>query len=171
MTRGRIKLKLRQAARLFDIEPEWLWAIAQIESGFRPDAKNVDSGAAGLFQYLKGTAAEENIDPFDVKEAAAATAKRIRRAKATMEKAGLSPVLMDVYLFHQQGLKGFLEIWECSAGKTDTLSDARIRNMSSNLPATEKARFSDASTHQQKANVFLWFWRRRIERALQEVTA
>jgi hypothetical protein len=145
--------------------------MAEVESNFNPKAKNVESGASGLFQYLHLTAGEENIDPFDVVEAAAATGKRMRRQIATLSKVGVnSPGLSSVYLCHNQGVKGFMEIIECLHGQRPSLSDARLRNMGANLPPTEKIKFSTATTHQDKSNVFISFWEERMQRALKQVT-
>jgi len=173
MTKRQIKAVLRKAAHLFGIPKEWLWAMAQIESNFRPDARNLESGASGLFQFLHTTAGEENIDPFDVVEASAAAAKRIRRARAVLVKAGIQDsALTDVYLCHQQGLKGYLEIHNLLVGVVaEPLSESRIRNMGSNLPATAKIEFSKALSHREKVKVFLDFWEARMERALAEASA
>jgi hypothetical protein len=167
-----IKKRLRLAARLYDLEPHWLFAIARVESNMNPDARNLDSGAAGIFQYLKGTAKEENIDPMNLPEAAAATAKRIARDVAAMSKVGHTATLTDVYLSHQQGRSGYAEILRCfEAGiEQGRLSDSRIRNMSGNLPPAERIAFSGMTSHWSKADGFLRFWQGRMARALEEVT-
>ena len=66
---GDIIARAYLAARLFDIDVSILLVFARIESNFDDKAHNAGSGASGLYQYVRGTASEENIDPLNVPEA------------------------------------------------------------------------------------------------------
>ncbi len=48
-----------------NVPPEQIAALAEQESSWNPSAVNKSSGASGLLQYMKDTAARANIDPFD----------------------------------------------------------------------------------------------------------
>jgi soluble lytic murein transglycosylase-like protein len=64
---------LTAAARKRDIPPELLYSIAQVESGFRPDAVS-PKGAIGLMQLMPSTARQQSADPHDVEQNAEAGA-------------------------------------------------------------------------------------------------
>lgn len=70
-----------EAANAYGVDPKALRAIAQIESGMNPNAKNPDpnSTASGLFQFTKGTAKDFGLsNAFDPRESAFAAAKMLR---------------------------------------------------------------------------------------------
>ena len=52
------------AARKYDIPPEFLHSVVKAESGYRPDAVS-PKGAVGLMQLMPSTARELNADPRD----------------------------------------------------------------------------------------------------------
>lgn len=52
-----------------------LYALAEQESGFNPKAYNGEYGAAGILQFIPGTAAKHGIDPYNVEQAIDAAAK------------------------------------------------------------------------------------------------
>lgn len=51
--------------------------IANAESSFNPNARNSKSGAAGMFQFMPGTARGYGIDPYNVSQAADAAGKMV----------------------------------------------------------------------------------------------
>jgi hypothetical protein len=70
-----------EAAAVYGVDPKALRALAQIESGMNPNAKNPDpnSTASGLFQFTKGTAKDYGINnAFDPRESAFAAARMLR---------------------------------------------------------------------------------------------
>jgi hypothetical protein len=161
LSKFQIRRKLRQANKLFDLPRGWLWKIAQVESACNPSAVNKSSGAAGIFQFLKSTADEERIDPFNVAEAAAATAKRLKRFDPTYQR--FLPAMKDAcnkltayYLSHQQGERGIQQILLVASNPGVQLSEARLRNMRGNYP-----RALDG-THQEMAQQFLAYWDLRL---------
>ena len=66
------------AAQFNNVDPAFLSAVAQIESGGNPNAQASGSSAAGLFQFTRGTAAQYGLtnvfDPQASANAAAALA-------------------------------------------------------------------------------------------------
>jgi len=47
---------LETVAGLLNVNPSWLWALIQFESGGNPAARNPISGARGLIQFMHSTA-------------------------------------------------------------------------------------------------------------------
>ena len=58
------KEMVRAAARRSGLPPEFVESVAQIESGFRPDAVS-PKGALGVMQLMPGTARTLGADPYD----------------------------------------------------------------------------------------------------------
>jgi hypothetical protein len=48
--------RLRSVAAALDVDPNWLLAVMQAESGIDPKAQNADGGATGLIQFMPSTA-------------------------------------------------------------------------------------------------------------------
>lgn len=157
MTKRQIRKKLRLAAKLFGVKPEWLYVMAKAESNLNPTATNKGSGAMGLFQFLKATATEEALsDPYDVAESAAVVAERTRRYAQACIRDGLEPNLLNVYLIHQQGPKGLKQIYAAVQGAP--LTESRRKNIVSNLPGTPSA-----ADDQALAVFFLRYWVDRLD--------
>lgn len=78
------------AARAFAIEPELLYAIAQVESGFNPRAV-APGGYMGLFQlspvYFKAPPGESLLDPVTNARIAAAFVRRLLDSEHSVEGA------------------------------------------------------------------------------------
>ena len=55
---------VREAARRSGLPPEFVESVAQVESGFRPDAVS-PKGALGVMQLMPGTAKMLGVDPND----------------------------------------------------------------------------------------------------------
>jgi hypothetical protein len=166
MSKAKIKRKLRQAARLFDIDPKLLFLFATLESSWRPDAVNKGSGARGLFQYLAMTAKEEALaDPHNVAEAAAVTAERVDRYVRYLQRNKVPTEAVYVYLIHQQGFVGFQEIFDVAHGRRPELSAARIRNMRANIPAADRSLFESVANDHARAMLFLDSWANKVKAA------
>ena len=73
---------LDDAAAAHGVPREYLYALAEQESGFNPKAFNRETGAAGAFQYIASTAREQGINPFDFKESANAAARQFQERMA-----------------------------------------------------------------------------------------
>lgn len=100
------------AAQRYGIDPEVLSFIAQRESNFNPQAKNPNSSAKGLFQFIDGTAKGYNLDdPFDPEKSSDAAARFTRDNISFLRKnLGREPTKEEIYLSHQQGPAGALKL-------------------------------------------------------------
>lgn len=99
---------VRRAAERHGVDPNTLETIARLESGLNPQAKNPNSSAGGLFQFVDGTwKAYGGGDKFDAQRSAEAGAALARDNAATLRQAlGREPDGWEVYLAHQQGAGG-----------------------------------------------------------------
>lgn len=111
-----------------------------VESGGNPNAVNPTSGASGKWQFTPETGqwvAEQMGIPKNMWNNPAIQDKM----KAwyddfnttQLKKAGVPITPLSKFGMHNQGAKGFTEIWN-AATKGTPLSQARIDNMKSNLP-------------------------------------
>lgn len=81
--------------------------LAQVESAGNPNARN-PSGAAGLYQFMPGTAKEYGLDnPYDPIASRKAAERLTADNRAALAKAlGRDPGPGELYLAHQQGAGG-----------------------------------------------------------------
>lgn len=96
---------LTRAGQKHGIDPQILQTIAQIESGGNPNAKNPNSSAGGLFQFIDSTAQQYGLqNKFDPYESADAGARLLRdNANQLRGVLGREPTAGELYLAHQQG--------------------------------------------------------------------
>lgn len=96
-----------QAEQQFRLPAGYLARTAEIESGFNPTAKNPNSSAAGLFQFITSTARQYGVDPMNP-ESATMGAARLAADNAQQLRGvlGRDPTAAELYLAHQQGAGG-----------------------------------------------------------------
>lgn len=96
------------AAAKYGQDPAVLRKIAWLESRGNPDAKNSQSSAGGLFQFIDSTASDYGLsDKFDAGQSADAGARLLRDNREGLKKTlGREPTAGELYLAHQQGLGG-----------------------------------------------------------------
>lgn len=90
----------------------YLERTAHIESRGNPNAKNPNSSAGGLFQFIDGTAKQYGLaNRFDP-QAATDAAGRLAMDNANILRRGLSrePSAAELYLAHQQGAGGAMKL-------------------------------------------------------------
>lgn len=104
---GDIRSAISDAAQKYGQDPATLMKIAMIESSGNPNAHN-KSGAAGLFQFMPGTAKEYGLtDPYDPIASADAGARLMRdNRQQLVNTLGREPTPGELYLAHQQGSGG-----------------------------------------------------------------
>ena len=120
---------INQAATRYGIEPETLIKIAKIESGGNPNARNPNpnSSAGGLFQFVDSTASryglQNKYDPYQASDAAA----RLTRDNANILAKGLGrmPTASELYLAHQQGPQGAINLLKNPDAKASDIVGAR----------------------------------------------
>jgi hypothetical protein len=96
----------------YNLPPGTLKQIAKVESSLNPNAKNPNSSASGLFQFINSTARQYGLaDPFDpVASTDAAGRLAADNAKGLRGVLGRDPTPGELYLAHQQGLGGASKI-------------------------------------------------------------
>ena len=121
--------------------------IAMIESSGNPKAHNA-SGAAGLFQFMPGTAKAYGLsDPYDPVASADAAARLTRDNRDYLtQKLGREPTPGELYLAHQQGMGG--------AEKLLTNPDAKAADLVGAKAVTQNGGTADM-TAQQFANKWI----------------
>jgi len=108
----RIRAAITRAGKAHGVDPGVLSVIASLESSFDPTAQNPNSSAGGLFQFIDGTAAQYGLENrFDVDQAADAGARVTRDNMSTLATAlGRQPSVGEIYLAHQQGAQGAINL-------------------------------------------------------------
>jgi len=109
---GDIRKTISDAAAAYGVDPEALLTIAWIESRGNPNAKNPNSSAGGLFQFIDSTARGYGLqNKFDPAQSADAAARLTRDNSAALEQVlGRKPTTGELYLAHQQGSGGAIKL-------------------------------------------------------------
>ena len=95
----------RSASGKYGLPEGYLARTAQIESQLDPNAKNPNSSAGGLFQFIDGTARQYGLaNRFDPAAATDAAARLASDNRGVLRRAlGRDPTPGELYLAHQQG--------------------------------------------------------------------
>lgn len=90
------------------LPPGYLQRTAAVESSMNPNAKNPNSSAGGLFQFIDSTAKQYGLaNKFDPVAATDAAARLAADNKKILASAlGREPTAGELYLAHQQGAGG-----------------------------------------------------------------
>lgn len=132
-----------------DVDTEYLLTMANIESGFNPDARNKYSGAAGLYQFMPSTAKAYGLrNPYNPNQAIVATIKLTRANAAILDRAGIDVTGTSLYLAHQQGAGGVLALYKSIRTGMELPNNIR-RNINAN------------GGKGMTAKEFIEFWRRK----------
>lgn len=96
----------------YGLPPGYLERTARVESSFNPNAKNPNSSAGGLFQFIDGTARQYGLaDRYDPVQATDAAARLARDNAAILKRTlGRDPTAGELYLAHQQGAGGAVKL-------------------------------------------------------------
>lgn len=100
----------------------------QMESASGRNLYNPKSGAAGHFQFIPRTAkAYGDFDPYDLAQSADAAARLAVDNRAAMQRAGIeSPDASQLYLAHQQGAKGALNLMRSQEPATSVVGEKAV---------------------------------------------
>lgn len=113
----------------------YLRRVAEIESNLNPNARNPNSSAGGLFQFIDSTANEYGLDGMKRYDPAFAipAAQRLTENNRNVlrQKLGREPTDGELYLAHQQGAGG--------ASQLLSNPDARLIDVIGNKAATLNA--------------------------------
>lgn len=132
---------IRQTASRYGVPVDYMQRMAQIESGYNPNARN-PSGAAGLYQFMPSTARQYGLtDPYDPAASADAAARLTLDNKRHLSNAlGREPSPGELYLAHQQGAGG--------AAKLLSNPDAAASSLVGQAAVTQNGGQSDWSAKQ-----------------------
>jgi hypothetical protein len=134
-----VRNAISQAAQRHGEDPQLLMRISEIESSLNPNAKNPNSSAGGLFQFVDGTANDYGLkNRFDPAEASDAAARLLKDNRAYLQKnLGRAPTNGELYLAHQQGAGGALKLLrDPSARAVDIVGADAIRLNGGNASMT-----------------------------------
>jgi len=105
IARGPVAKTIAAKAEQYGVDPNVAVGIAYIESGLNPNAKNPNSSAGGIYQFIDGTAAQYGLsNKFDVDQSADAGARFTRDNVNGLRKSlGREPSPGEAYLAHFSG--------------------------------------------------------------------
>jgi len=98
--------------RKYNLPSGYLARTWQIESNSGKNLYNKNSGAAGHFQFMPGTAKDYNLrDPYSFEASADAAARLAVDNRKVLARAGIeNPSAAQLYLAHQQGAGGATQL-------------------------------------------------------------
>jgi len=135
--RPEISELIEAASARHGVSPVAMKAIALLESGGDPKAKNPRSSAGGLFQFIDRTANDVGLaDRFDAAQASDSGAFLGSRNAASLRRAlGREPTTGELYLAHQQGADGAVRLLRDPSRRAVDLVGADAVRL--NMPAAE----------------------------------
>jgi hypothetical protein len=125
-----IKERIRRQALAYNLDPQTMTRIAQIESSLNPNAKNPNSSASGLYQFINSTGRQYGLkNPFDpdqnIDAAMRFTSDNVNTLKRSL---GRDPTPGEIYLAHQQGVGGAKKLlMNPDAPAVDLVGSAAVR--------------------------------------------
>lgn len=134
-----ITAAIKKAADAQGVSADTLTRIAYIESRGNPYAKNPNSSAGGLFQFVDSTAAQYGLkDRYDVTEASNAAARLLAdNIRVLSSVLGRMPTAGEAYLAHQQGAGGASRLLSNPMGRAvDTVGYKAVINNGGNASMT-----------------------------------
>ena len=126
---------LAGAAQRHGLDPLDFSTFALLESRFKPGEVN-SSGAAGEFQFVGSTAAHYGLTGADIFNPAAnaeAAAHYAQNNTPVLAAAGIPATGENLYLAHQQGAHGLIDIMRAAQDGSPVTPTVR-QNMDANLP-------------------------------------
>jgi hypothetical protein len=148
MTRQEIIQLIQREAQAAQLDPACMVRIAEIESGFNPEARN-KSGAAGVYQIMPFHKVDNVFDPLtNIRWAMNFT----KQNHEYLRKNGVPISCFTTYLAHQQGADGAVTLWSVRGKRIDELTPKQRKNILANVGG------NDFVTVDQ----FLTFWQRKI---------
>lgn len=128
---------ITDAATRYGVDPETALRIGQIESGLNPHAQNKTSSAGGLFQFINSTWAKygNGASKYDAYANTDAFMRLTRDNISYLKrKLGRDPSPGEVYLAHQQGAGGALNLLSNpNARAADVTTQAAITGNGGNI--------------------------------------
>lgn len=145
---------IKSASARTGVDQNMMFAVAKIESGFNPSATNGSS--RGLYQFQRAAwnsvAVLGNLPPYEEAwanplDSALAFAYYLQANARELQRLGYSTPLTPeaLYMAHQQGAAGFMELWKASKGLKST-NFVSVAHMLGNPPPDGQPATSDKAT-------------------------
>jgi len=125
---------INSVANKYGVDPALMFTIADIESTFNPNATS-KTGAVGLFQFTKGTGKQYGISRekrYDLQANTDAGARLLLDNQKILIKNGIEPTPVYIYLAHQLGAEGAIELYN-NITKGTPISNTTKSNMGLNF--------------------------------------
>ncbi len=108
MDKGEVAAEIRRRALAAKLDPDAMTKMAWIESKLNPNAKNPNSSASGVFQFINSTGKQYGLsNPFDPIANIDAGIRLASDNRAALARIlGREPTPGELYLAHQQGIGG-----------------------------------------------------------------
>lgn len=137
-----------QKEAAYNLPAGYLARTAQIESNFNPNAKNPNSSATGLFQFINSTARQYGLDnPRDPAAATAAAARLAADNKAYLSRVlGRDPTAGELYLAHQQGAGGAAKLLANPNAPVDSIVGSQAARLNGGQPGMTANAFAQRWT-------------------------
>jgi hypothetical protein len=138
--RAAVTAAIQAAAKQTGIPESWLTTLVRLESGFNPRA--INGSSRGLMQIQPAAWKDvQQIDPsvgdynsnvWDPAKNALVGARYLMLNRDRLRRYGFAgePTLPELYLAHQQGAAGFMELWKISRGvpvRTNHVTEEKMR--------------------------------------------
>lgn len=174
---------VKEAADKAGVDPTWLRAFVDIESGGNPKAGRKGSKYAGLLQLSPDESAKYSAAGVDMNDPSNQLAAGAAKLKADMEaykaKYGNDPTPEELYMIHQQGAGGFdahrnnpdAPAWDNMA---KTAQGRRLgqkwakQAIWGNLPKEAQQQFGDVNN--VTSGQFMDLWRNRVGERIKKFT-
>jgi len=171
-----------EEAKKANVDPRLAIAVAAIESNFKSNLTNSDSGASGLFQFLPKFKDYWNKrfklnwkDRHDARENSKAFMKVIKVRINSLKKKGIlktstaAKVSDDeaylIFMAHNQGVAGSTKIWKAATEGAELPAGIK-NNMRGNLGSLDKT-----ITDKEMAVKFLNTWKSKISKSWERAGA
>lgn len=132
------------AANRYGLPQDYLGRTARIERGLNPAARNPNSSAGGLFQFVDGKASRYGLsNRFDPVQATDAAARLARDNAAVLRQAlGRDPNGGELYLAYQQGAGGAAKLLANPDVPAASLVGAKAVSLNGGAPNMSAADFA-----------------------------
>ena len=125
---------INEVSNKYGLDKALMFTMADIESSFNPNATS-KTGAAGLFQFTKGTGKQYGIEGekrYDLNANADAGARLLLDNQKILIKNGIEPTPVYTYLAHQLGAGGAIQLYN-NITKGTPIPTSTMENMGINF--------------------------------------
>lgn len=139
-----VRRVINEAAARHGVDAEALARIAVIESSGNPSAKNPNSSAGGLFQFIDSTAKSYGLsNKYDAAQASDAAARLMKDNAAHLRRTlKREPTMGELYLAHQQGAGGAAALLSNPSALATSIVGAEAVRLNGGAPGMTAGEFA-----------------------------